>query len=79
MKKLIAAALLLFSLATLAEPVVVESVEDAKAVVAAKCQKACLILDEADVAVLSKQIDAALEQAYKAGVAGWSKEAALGQ
>lgn len=68
----------LFSAGARAEPVVAESVEAAKAAAEVKCVKACLILDELDIAVLSAQIDAALEQAYKAGVAGWSKAAALG-
>lgn len=83
MKKLIAGLLMALgsaalSLSAMAEPVVAEGIEDAKAVVAVKCVKACLIMDEEDVAVLSLQIQTEMEKAYKAGLAGWSKEAALG-
>jgi len=59
--------------AAFAEPVVAEGVDAAKAAVEAKCAKACLIMDEEDVAKLSAQVDAAIQEAYQAGLKGWSK------
>ncbi len=60
-------------LTALAEPVVAEGTAAAKAAAEVKCVKACLIMDEEDVAKLSAQVDAAIQEAYQAGLKGWSK------
>lgn len=56
-----------------AAPVVASGVDEAKKVAESKCEKACLIMDEADAIEFDKKIQEVIQEAYQAGLKGWSK------
>jgi hypothetical protein len=56
-----------------AEIVPAESVKDAQVQAEAKCKEGCLVLSPAEITELEIAIQMAIQEAYQAGLKGWSK------
>ncbi len=63
---------LLLALQARAEIVVSNSVKEAQLAAETKCKEQCIVLSPQDIAELEANIQAAVQEAYKAGLKGWS-------
>ena len=69
--------LLSFPLIATAQPVVALSVAEAQEQAAAKCSEGCVVLSPSEMASIEAYIQQTVQEAYQAGLRGWSKAAAL--
>jgi hypothetical protein len=67
--------LLSFPLAALAQPMGAASVAEAQKQAEEKCTKGCVVLSPAEMASIESYIQQTVQEAYQAGLRGWSKAA----
>tara|TARA_R110000822_G_scaffold9207_8_gene35881 strand:+ start:190 stop:429 length:240 start_codon:yes stop_codon:yes gene_type:complete len=71
-KQLLAMSLLSCSVASAQ---MVSSVKEAQEQAAVKCSEGCLVLSPSEIAAIEETMQKAIQEAYQAGLRGWSKVA----